>query len=142
VIRRQKTLPYLQACILEGLRFGPPLTGILPKQTPPEGDVIDGKFIPGGTAIGVAFYALQRNKKVYGDDADVFRPERWLPGAVEPDQRKKMDQSVDTIFMHGRFYCLGKSVAFIELNKVFVEVRMLLDVCLARLMRIIASTEI
>jgi cytochrome P450 len=117
-----KALPYLQSCIFEGLRIGPPLTGLLPKQTPPEGDTINGMFIPGETAIGISFYGIQRNKNVYGDDVDVFRPERWLSGAVDPDQRKKMDQSVDTIFMHGRFYCLGKSVAFLELNKVFVEV--------------------
>lgn len=120
-----KTLPYLQGCILEGLRTSPPITGLLLKQTPPEGDTINGMFVPGGTAIGVAFRGVQRNKHIYGEDADVFRPERWLPGAVDPAQRRRMDQSVDTIFMHGRFYCLGKPVAFMELNKVFVEVRIL-----------------
>jgi cytochrome P450 len=118
-----KILPYLQGCIYEGLRIGPPITSLVPKQTPPEGDFINGMFIPGGTAIGTSFFGIQRNKTVYGDDADVFRPERWLPGAVDPERRKRMDQSVDTVFMHGRFYCLGKMVAFIELNKVFVEVR-------------------
>jgi cytochrome P450 len=129
-----KTLPYLQGCILEGLRIGPPITSLVPKQIPPEGDMINGMFIPCGTAIGVSFLGVQRNKNVYGDDADVFRPERWLPGAVDPDQRKKMDQSVDTVFMHGRFYCLGKPVAFLELNKVFVEVRIQLkNICLPSL---------
>jgi cytochrome P450 len=129
-----KTLPYLQGCILEGLRIIPPVSGLAPRDTPPEGDVINGIPVPGGTAIGMSFYGIQRNKKVYGDDADVFRPERWLPGAVDPDMRKKMDQSVDTIFMYGRFYCLGKPIAFMELNKVFVEVRIPLKrVCLPSL---------
>lgn len=44
-------LPYLQACIREGLRWLPPIAGMLPKKTPPEGDTIEGYFVPGGTSI-------------------------------------------------------------------------------------------
>lgn len=47
-----RTLPYLQACIKEGLRLFPPVTGLMPKVVPPEGDTFNGVFIPGGTEIG------------------------------------------------------------------------------------------
>jgi cytochrome P450 len=47
-----RELPYLQACIKEALRLWPPVTGLLQKVTPPEGDTVEGKFIPGGTFIG------------------------------------------------------------------------------------------
>ena len=47
-----RALPYLQACIKEGLRLFPPVTGLLSKMVPPEGDTIDGVFLPGGTDIG------------------------------------------------------------------------------------------
>ncbi len=47
-----RALPYLQACIKEGLRLFPPVTGLLTKLVPPEGDTIDGVFLPGGTDIG------------------------------------------------------------------------------------------
>jgi cytochrome P450 len=47
-----RQLPYLQACIKEALRLWPPVTGLLQKVVPPEGDTFDGIFIPGGTFIG------------------------------------------------------------------------------------------
>lgn len=33
-----------------------------------------------------------------------------------------MERSVELVFGSGRYGCLGKNVAFVELNKVFVEV--------------------
>lgn len=47
-----RNLPYLQACIKEGLRIWPPITGLMEKVVPPEGDVVNGMFVPGGTQIG------------------------------------------------------------------------------------------
>jgi cytochrome P450 len=47
-----RQLPYLQACIKEALRLWPPVTGLLQKVVPPEGDTFNGIFIPGGTFIG------------------------------------------------------------------------------------------
>lgn len=47
-----KQLPYLQAIIKEGLRILPPVSGLMDKEVPPEGDTIDGYFVPGGTKIG------------------------------------------------------------------------------------------
>jgi len=46
-----RELPYLQACIKEGLRWLPPIAGMLPKKTPPEGDTISGYFVPGGVSV-------------------------------------------------------------------------------------------
>lgn len=46
-----RELPYLQACIKEGLRWLPPIAGMLPKKTPPQGDTINGYFVPGGVTV-------------------------------------------------------------------------------------------
>jgi len=61
-----------------------------------------------------------RNKRFWGEDANEFRPERWF--GVEAEKLKEMDDTMAMIFGYGKYGCLGKGVAMIELNKVFVEV--------------------
>ena len=39
-------LPYLNACLQEAFRMYPPVPGVLPRRTLPEGAVINGYFIP------------------------------------------------------------------------------------------------
>ncbi|KAF2111803.1 cytochrome P450 [Lophiotrema nucula] len=114
-----KTLPYLQAVVHEGLRIYPPFTGLIMKQVPPEGDTIKGQYIPGGTKIGHSTWAIQRRTDIYGEDVEVFRPERWIE--ADEERTMRMEQCLDLIFGYGRWGCLGKTVAWIELNKVFVE---------------------
>jgi cytochrome P450 len=58
-------MPYLQATIKEGLRIWPPAVGLFAKRVPPEGDTINGKYVPGGTKIGYGGFSIFRNKK-YG----------------------------------------------------------------------------
>ena len=58
--------------------------------------------------------------KIFGDDADCFRPERWLE--AEPERLKEMENIVDLVFGSGRWLCLGKTMVLMELRKVFVEV--------------------
>ncbi|KAK4169772.1 putative cytochrome P450 E-class, group IV [Cladorrhinum sp. PSN259] len=117
-------LPYLQGVILEGLRLHPPFTGIPFKVVPPEGDTVDGKFIPGGTRVAPSIWATGRHKGVFGEDADVFRPERWVPkkgDAEESEQLAEMKRVAEMVFGYGRWGCAGKMIAFMELNKVFFE---------------------
>ncbi|KAI1778288.1 cytochrome P450 [Hypoxylon cercidicola] len=114
-----KDLEYLQAVIYEGLRINIPFSGMIMKEVPPEGDTIDGKFIPGGTRIGQNTLYIQRSKDIFGPDAELFRPERWLD--VDREKHREMTQTVELVFGHGRWGCSGKSVAFLELNKIYVE---------------------
>ena len=115
-----KKLPYLQAVIKEGLRIWPPITGLMSKIVPPEGDNFRGMNLPAGTVIGYSAFGLSRNKEVWGEDADFFRPERWLEGTK--DEIRAKEAAVDLVFGHGKWLCLGKNVAYIELNKVIFEV--------------------
>lgn len=115
-----RQLPYLQAVIKEGLRINPPVTGTMDTIVPPGGDVLCGIPVPEGVEVGVAMFSLQSLQSVYGVDAEVFRPERWLE--ADEAQLKEMNSTWDLIFKYGKWQCLGKNVALIELNKVFVEV--------------------
>ena len=117
-----RKLPYLQAAIKEGLRIKAPAAGPLFKTVPPEGDIIDGKFIPGGTQIGTSPFGIYYSKKIFGEDASLFLPERWLER--DATQVAAMSSVVDLVFSVGKYQCLGKPVALMELNKIFVEVSM------------------
>jgi Cytochrome P450 len=99
----------------------PPPGGLLPRVTPPEGDTINGIFIPGGVEIGVNTWGIMRDEDIFGPDPEMFRPERWL--GLPEAKYAEMARVVDLTFGSGRFKCLGKSVATIELNKIIVEVR-------------------
>ncbi|KAM7192326.1 Cytochrome P450 [Naviculisporaceae sp. PSN 640] len=116
-------LPYMQAVIKEGLRIHPPVPALTSKEVPPEGDTWKGVFLPGGTKVGSCGLGVMRNREVWGDDAAEFRPERWLEVVEreEWDKLREMEQTLDLVFSSGRWQCLGKVVAWMELNKVFVE---------------------
>ncbi|PIA96035.1 Averantin hydroxylase [Cercospora beticola] len=119
-------MKYLQACIKEGLRIAPPVSGLFSHEVPAGGDEVDGYFVPGGTRIGWSTYAMTRNPSLFGPDEHCFRPERWLlhedGGDCESAAKlREMDQNNEVIFGYGRFKCLGQPVALMELNKIFVE---------------------
>ncbi|KAK3334380.1 cytochrome P450 [Neurospora tetraspora] len=114
-----RKLPYLQAVLNEGIRMMPPLMNGFPRQVPPEGDTICGKFVPGGTDIFVNYIALLQDKSVFGEDAHMFRPERYLEG--DEEHRNRLFKTTDLAFSHGRWRCLGQKLAWLQLQKVTVE---------------------
>ena len=79
-----RSCQYLQNCINETLR----MTGILPTMERecledvvlPCGGGLDGTkpvFLPKGQRVMISIYAMQQRCDVWGDDPEVFRPERW-----------------------------------------------------------------
>lgn len=117
-----RTLKYLGACVKEVLRIHPPIVGLLEKQVGPQDDKLsDGRIIPSNTKIGISIWAIQRDRDVYGEDAAVFRPERWL-NVMEDEKRRSMERSLDLVFSGGRFTCLGKELAMTQCLKVLAEV--------------------
>ncbi|KAM0205755.1 hypothetical protein ACHAQD_012577, partial [Fusarium lateritium] len=95
-------LPYLQAVIREGLRRFPPITQLRERESPPEGmQLSDGRFIPGGVYVGFNALGTQLNS-IFGDDAHVFRPERWLPETYDDggQQILAMGKVYELIFGH------------------------------------------
>ncbi|KAK1722483.1 hypothetical protein CaCOL14_006198 [Colletotrichum acutatum] len=118
-----KKLPYLQAVIRESLRIRPPVLNIFSRDVPLGGDTIEAKgetyLLPGGVCVGYSGYAMHRSQATYGVDSKAFRPERWFE--TDPDKLTSMIQTNDLIFGHGRFMCLGRPVAQMELSKAIFE---------------------
>ena len=80
-----KNLKYLRAVLNESQRLYPiiPEGGRMAKEdvTLPVGGGEDGKspvFVRKGQMVVFDIHAMHRRKDLYGEDADIFRPERWL----------------------------------------------------------------
>ncbi|KAL4756979.1 cytochrome P450 [Aspergillus foveolatus] len=112
-----KALPYLQACIKDGLRTFPPSMGLMGKVCPRD-DTICGIEVPANTQVAWSALAIMRNRTNFGEDADLSEPQCWLDATLE--KRKEMDASDGLVFATGtRWECLGKRLAYIELRKLF-----------------------
>ncbi|KAJ3850604.1 cytochrome P450 [Lentinula lateritia] len=70
-------LPYVRAIVKEVLRWQPALPIAVPHVVM-EDDWYEGYFIPKGTTIIPNVWSMNRDKDIYGPDADQFRPERFL----------------------------------------------------------------
>jgi cytochrome P450 len=104
-------LPYVQAIIREILRWRPTLPFLIPHAAIEE-DWYEGMYIPKGTICIANVWHCNRDREVFGDDADEFRPERHLDengellsGAFETYQAGHVT------FGFGRRICVGKYLA-------------------------------
>ncbi|OAG02909.1 cytochrome P450 [Paraphaeosphaeria sporulosa] len=122
---------YLRACIDESLRIAHPAPSELPQEVLPGGAVIDGEHYPAGTLVGCAAWAMGRDENVYGDDVDVFRPERWIPS--DDANASKTDAEVLKLrrtfhpFSVGPMNCAGQNLAVLELQMVLAKTVWALD---------------
>ncbi|RDL41626.1 Cytochrome P450 [Venustampulla echinocandica] len=80
----EEAVPYMVALAREMLRYYAAIPLLPPRQTMTEFNW-RGKVIPKGLSVYVNAQAVNHDKTAYGDDADEFRPERWLDGR-ERDQ--------------------------------------------------------
>jgi cytochrome P450 len=108
-------LPYLQAVIKEAIRLFPPLTHVIERLVPAGGADIVGKFLPQGTSVGCLQLAMHLNPKVWGPDAEVYRPERWLEASAE---QLRVMEVAHIGFGRGRRVCIGQHIAMMEIKKV------------------------
>lgn len=115
-----KSLPYLQACIKEGLRLWPPSMGLMGKISDQD-DVVCGIKVPAKTQVAWAALAVMKDRAVFGENAGVFEPRRWID--AEPAQLKEMEATYGLVFAGGtRWECLGRRLAYVELGKALFEV--------------------
>ncbi|KAL8902778.1 MAG: hypothetical protein Q9207_004386 [Kuettlingeria erythrocarpa] len=114
-----RKLPYLQACVREGLRIFPPITYLRERVTPEHGDTLNGFSIPAGVNVGFNLPGLLLNE-VFSPDPRVFRPERWLD--QEPAHLRSMERVMDLVFGWGATRCLGIRMANANQGMFFVEV--------------------
>ncbi|KAI4217192.1 MAG: hypothetical protein LQ351_000501 [Letrouitia transgressa] len=116
-------LPYFDGVVQEALRLHPPGGFSLDRVVPRKGlSLPDGRFLPGGTIVGMNPWVTNRNKEIYGWDADCFDPSRWLRGLREDEvtfqDRVGQMKSTSLSFGGGKRVCMGKSLGLMEASKV------------------------
>jgi len=72
---RLDSCAYLDACIEDTLRLAPVVPAQLPREVMKGGIMIDEKFVPKETVIGVSAYVLHPDKEAFPEPWS-FRPER------------------------------------------------------------------
>lgn len=92
--QQARELPYLDACIKEAGRIHPPFGLPLERVVPPEGAIICGERLSGGTVVGISGWTVHRDPETFGEDVDEWRPERWLVGE---EKRRKMEHALLTV---------------------------------------------
>ncbi|CAG8971210.1 hypothetical protein HYALB_00010583 [Hymenoscyphus albidus] len=102
-------LKYLHAVCLEALRIFPPLPIGPPRDAPPEGAVVDGVSIPGGTLVSTNPCAASMFSKNFHNPSE-FIPERWL------GENKDDILEATQPFSLGKRGCIGRNMAWLELH--------------------------
>lgn len=107
-------LPYLDACIKEAFRLHPAVGLPLERIVPPQGADIYGEHIAGGTIVGCSAWVIHQRTDIFGKDAVIYRPERWLE--ADKEVRREMDGCMFHFGMGART-CIGKNISLLEVYK-------------------------
>jgi len=111
-------LVYCQAVISEALRLYPPAP--LTVRTLTEDMSLEGHSLPAGTMVYMPIWWVHRYKPNWGDDADLFRPERHLDGGLR-GSGKSASSFRQIAFSGGKRNCVGQRFAMIESTVLFVS---------------------
>lgn len=108
-----KCLPFLEAVMQEAMRLYPPVSITMPRRVPDPGEIIDERFVAGGTTVGVNHLSCYRSACNFEDNMS-FRPERWLRAS---GKEHSVGDNFDAFqpFSFGPRSCLGKNLARAEM---------------------------
>jgi benzoate 4-monooxygenase len=115
--------PVLTAVIKETLRLHAPFPTAFPRVITPgaESAIPDLPApLPVGTLVSAHTYILGHSKSLWGDDAEMWKPERWLEVRDE-GERREMDEKF-VVFSKGARGCIGKDIAMLMVARAVVEV--------------------
>lgn len=125
-----QALPYLNAVIKEALRLNPALALPFERIVPAGGLKTDSETIlPEGTIVGINPWVLHRDRRIFGEDAEAWNPQRWLD--ADEAKVKYMDHHILS-FGAGKRACLGRNIATLELLKVVPALLLRYEMELAR----------
>ncbi|ESW34504.1 hypothetical protein PHAVU_001G157900 [Phaseolus vulgaris] len=113
-----KHMVYTHAALCESMRLYPPVP--MDTKEAADNDVLpDGTVVKKGTLVTYHVYAMGRLESIWGEDWAEFKPERWLQ-KVESEKWKFVGKDSFTypVFQAGPRVCLGKEMAFMQMQSV------------------------
>lgn len=123
--KEAQTLPYLQAVIKEALRIHSATGLTMPRIVPSEGVTIASRFFPPGSTVGINSWVAHRNPAIFGEDAEHWRPERWLE--FEEQGRGAEVEKYSLGFGMGSRTCIGKNISLLEISKLIPQLVRVFD---------------
>ncbi|KAF2710786.1 cytochrome P450 monooxygenase [Pleomassaria siparia CBS 279.74] len=99
-------LSLLEHVELECLRLHPPIGYAMPRDTPPQGAIIAGFYIPAGVAVGVPAATIGRNDAVFTCPNE-WNPDRWSGKFDDLSAMKNCFLG----FGYGSRQCIGRNAA-------------------------------
>ncbi|ORY07929.1 cytochrome P450 [Clohesyomyces aquaticus] len=108
-------LPYMNACIEEGLRIFPPVPIGLLRTVPKGGSMIDGHMVPENTSVCVASWSAAHSAANF-TDPDSFIPERFLEDPVYKERYSSDIKKAAQPFSTGPRGCIGRNLTYVELR--------------------------
>lgn len=118
-LKEAEQMPYLQAVLYEALRLHPAVGMSLPRVVPEGGFEVDGQSIPAGAVIGTNPWVIHKDKTVFGEDAELFNPTRWIKRADSAEEDKRVGDMHRCFFSFGAGarMCLGRNLSWMEMSK-------------------------
>jgi cytochrome P450 len=104
-------LPYTQAVINESMRLYPPVA-ILGREATE--DVVIGEYLIPKNCVVIISQWVMHHSAQYFDDAEAFKPERWLALPGESSLESQLPRGVYFPFGDGPRICIGKGFALME----------------------------
>ncbi|KAH6667890.1 benzoate 4-monooxygenase cytochrome p450 [Halenospora varia] len=105
-------VPRLRAAVKEGIRWAGAAAAMLPRVVPPDGVVLAGTFVPGGTVISSSPIWYLHNKDAF-PDPKMYRPARWLDN--DDLTASALRDRFYIPFSTGSAACIGAHFAYLEL---------------------------
>lgn len=104
-------LPYTHAIIKESMRVYPPVAVLGREATE---DVVVGDYLIPKDCVVIISQWVMHHSPDYFDDAETFKPERWLEVPGEQPLEKRLPRGVYFPFGDGPRICIGKGFALME----------------------------
>ncbi|KAI8626448.1 cytochrome P450 [Xylariaceae sp. FL1651] len=117
------SLPYTMAVFYEALRLYPPIPFEI-RECEQATTLPDGTFLPEKAIVVWSLWAMNRSKLTWGDDTDLFKPERWL---TDDGKLTTKSSSEFPVFHGGTRTCLGKRMAEIIAVQVIATMALIFD---------------